>query len=217
MIILCNSSVLLLTVIVLVQLIMTVPPVCGSLTVSLSRKSHLDNGLTIVSFCQDCPDPRLEGSIAKGLHPKHGIQEFQVVGTLVYCVPNNAESRKILNMHHFKSRIVLIDRGNKGLIEKVEKVLDSDAVAVIIADDGRCKEDFSYCGIQAGSTQDGGFAPSDEISRWRDIDIPVVLVTVRTADILRKTMGIRKVDIPKLGMQNITIFHHGKEQYKDEL
>jgi hypothetical protein len=151
------------------------------------------------------------------LHAKHGLQDFHVVGTLVYCVPNHAEGRKILNGHHFKDRIVLIDRGAIGIVDKVEKILDSEPVGVIIADDGRCKEDFSYCGQQAGSLRDGGFAVNDELARWRDINIPVILVTVRAADILRSAMGIRKVEIPKYGMQNITVFHHGKDQYKDEL
>lgn len=191
--------------------------VSPSLTVGLSRKGYIENGYTIVTFCMDCPSPHLEGSMAKGLHPKHGLQEFQVTGTLVYCVPNSAEGRKVLNTHHFKNRIVLIDRGALGLLDKVEKILDSEAVGVIIADDGRCKEDFSYCGPQAGSVKSGGFAINDDIARWREVHIPVVIVSVRTADLLRATMGIRKVHIPKHGLQNITIFHHGSDQYKDEL
>lgn len=191
----------------------------SSLTVSLHKRQNQmsDKGLTIVSFCIDCPSPNLEGAVATGLHPKHGLQDFQVVGTLVYCVPNNAEARKVLNSHHFKGRIVLIDRGNMGLLDKIEKIQDSEAVGIIIADDGRCKEDFTFCGPQAGSAREGGFAIYDNEQRWREVEIPVVMVTVRTADTLRKTMGIRRVEIPKLGMQNLTIFHHGKEQYRDEL
>jgi hypothetical protein len=188
-----------------------------SLTVELSRKRYVENGYTLVTYCVDCPSPHSEGALARGLHPKHGLQEFHVIGTLVYCVPNSAEGRKVLNAHHFKNRIVLIDRGALGILDKVEKILDSETVGVIIADDGRCKEDLSYCGLQAGSIKDGGFAINDDISRWRDVPIPVVLISVRTADLLRSTMGIRKVYIPKHGMQNITVFHHGKDQYKDEL
>ena len=202
-----------------VLLVLLLPCSECSLTVSMHKKHNQmsDNGLTIVSFCVDCPSPDMEGSVATGLHPKHGVQDFQVVGTLVYCVPNNAEARKVLNGHHFKGRIVLIDRGNMGLLDKIEKIQDSEAVGIIIADDGRCKEDFSFCGPQAGSAKEGGFAPYDSEHRWREVEVPVVLVTVRTADILRKTMGIRRVEIPRLGMQNITIFHNGKEQYRDEL
>lgn len=187
------------------------------LIVGLSRKSYVENGYTIVTFCVDCPSPLSEGSYAKGLHPKHGLQEFQTVGTLVYCVPNNAEGRKVLNTHHFRNRIILIDRSSVGILDKVERILDSEAVGVIIADDGRCKEDLSYCGVQAGSVKDGGFAVNDDISRWRDVNIPVVLVSLRTAEALRQQMGIRKVYVPKYGLQNITVFHHGKDQYKDEL
>lgn len=203
--------------VLLSALLLAPASVWSALTVGLSRKSYVEGGLAVVTFCIDCPSPNSEGTLAKGLHPKHGLQEFQVTGTLVYCVPNNAEGRKFLNAHHFKDRIVLVDRGAMGILEKVEKILDWGAVGVVIADDGRCTEDLSYCGPQAGSVQQGGFAIHDDLHRWRDVPIPVVLVSVKTADILRSTMGIRKVHIPKYGMQNITIFHHGKEQYKDEL
>lgn len=191
----------------------------GVLTVSMSKRSNLasDKGLSLVAFCIDCENPFHEGSAAKGLHPRHGLQDFHVVGSLVYCVPNNAESRKVLNSHHFKDRIVIIDRGNMGLLDKIDKIHDSEAVGIIIADDGRCNEDFSYCGPQAGSAKEGGFAINDNIQRWRDVEIPVVLVSASTAEALRQTMGVRRVQIPKLGFQNITIFHHGKEQYRDEL
>jgi hypothetical protein len=191
----------------------------SALTVSMSKRSNhaSDNGLTLIAFCVDCDNPFHEGAAAKGLHPKHGLQNFHTIGTLVYCVPNNAEARKVLNAHHFKNRIVLIDRGNMGLLDKVDKIQDSEAVGIIIADDGRCKEDFSYCGPQAGSAREGGFAINDNIQRWRDVEIPVVIVSQRTAELLRLTMGVRTVEIPKLGVQNITIFHHGKEQFRDEL
>ena len=191
----------------------------AALTVSMSRRSNYasDNGLSLVTFCVECEDPFHEGSASKGLHPKHGLQDFRVTGTLIYCVPNNAESRKVLNAHHFKDRIVLINRGNMGLLDKVSKIQDSEAVGIIIADDGRCRDDFSYCGPQAGSAKEGGFAINDDLHRWREIEIPVVLVSMQTAEALRQGMGVRQVQIPKLGYQNITVFHHGKEQYRDEL
>jgi len=191
----------------------------NALTVSMSKRSNLasDRGLSLVAFCVDCENPFHEGSAANGLHPKHGLQDFHVIGTLVYCVPNNAESRKVLNSHHFKDRIVLIDRGNMGLLDKIDKIQDSEAVGIIIADDGRCREDFSYCGPQAGSAREGGFAVNDNLHRWREVEIPVVLVSTSTAEALRQTMGVRRVEIPKLGFQNITIFHTGKDQHKDEL
>ena len=191
----------------------------ASLSVSLSRKKGAANGnsLTMITFCIDCPSPQLEGSLAYGLQAKFGLREFAVVGTLVYCVPNNAEARKVFNAHHFRDRIVLVDRGNIGLLDKAVKIQDSEAVGIIIADDGRCRDDFSFCGAQAGSAGDGGYGPYDNENRWKEIDIPVILVTVKTADILRKMMGIRKVNMPRLGMQNITVFHTGADSYKDEL
>jgi hypothetical protein len=190
----------------------------SALTVSLSRKHQSNNyALTLVSFCNDCVDPQEDGSTTFGLQPRHGIKEFEVTGSLVYCVPNSAESRKVLNGHHFNNRIVLVDRGSVGLLDKVEKLANFDAVGIIIADDGRCKDDYSYCGPMAGSAKDGGYAINDDPHRWKYVDIPVILVSVRVADLLRLKMGIRKVNIPRIGMQNITVFHHGEDSYKDEL
>ena len=205
---------------ILLSLLTSYASIEATLLVSLSRKQSQGvkgNALVAVNFCVDCPTPHSEGSQVMGLQPKFGLKTFHVSGALVYCVPNNAESRKVLNAHHFKDRFVLVNRGNVGLLDKIEKIEDAEAVGVIIADDGRCREDFSFCGPQAGSVADGGFAIYDNEKRWNNIRIPVVLVSVKTAEILRNNMGVREVNIPKLGKQNITIFHFGKDSFRDEL
>lgn len=178
-----------------------------NLIVSLSGKSNKsDNPVKLISFCVGCPFPESEGSAAYGLASKHLVKDYHAIGELIYCVPNYAELPKILNLHNFNNRIVLVDRGVVGIIDKVNRILKSDALGIIIADDGRCNEDFSFCGQRAGSVMEGGFAAYDDNNIWRKVNIPVILVTVKTADKLRSMMHIRKVNIPRLGLHNVTIF-----------
>mmetsp|Transcript_24567 Transcript_24567/g.40951 ORF Transcript_24567/g.40951 Transcript_24567/m.40951 type:complete len:223 (-) Transcript_24567:96-764(-) len=190
-------------------------PCNSDLVMSLStRNTRTDSATKLITFCIDCPSPDQEGSAAYGLLPKHGMSDFQVFGQLVYCVPNYGESKRILNAHQFTNRIVLVDRGKVPILDKIEKIIRSAAVGIIIADDGRCNESFSYCGPRAGSVAEGGFAAYDSEQRWGDLDIPVMIVTVQTADTLRRMMGFKQVEIPKLGFHNITLFNDGSS---DEL
>jgi hypothetical protein len=89
-----------------------------------------------------------------------------------------------------------------------DKVLAAQAVGalgVVIADDGSCKEDFSFCGVRVGSVDQGGFAPHDSGEVWgAKIHIPVLMVNTVAADRLRNAMSTRKVHVPSLGWQNIS-------------
>lgn len=79
------------------------------------------------------------------------------------------------------------------------------ALGVVIADDGSCKQDFSFCGLRVGSVDQGGFAPHDSAEVWGSrVRVPVVLVNTVTADRLRNAMSARKVYVPSLGWQNIS-------------
>ncbi len=113
---------------------------------------------------------------------------------MVYCIPNGAESSKIVNRSQFTDRIVLVDRGRettikdkisritKGMMESgegdtrlqtfcihvvilsyslcmiyvytvctyVRMLGGGGASAIIIADDGQCRSDFSFCGNRVG-------------------------------------------------------------------
>jgi hypothetical protein len=135
-----------------------------------------------------------------------------VIGELVYCVPNFAESKRIINKHQFSNRIVLVDRGRLPILEKLQKILLSDAAGVIIADDGRCDDEFTFCGHRAGSAGEGGFSAYDDTALWNDLEIPVMMVSVRTADTLRQMMGFNRVDIPRLGLHNVTTFNDGSDE-----
>lgn len=189
--------------------------VFGSLVVNLtSRGSDADGALKWVTFCIKCPDPHTDGSVVPALNAKYGVDVYSVTGELVYCVPNYAESKFIVNDHQFPNRVVLVDRGKISLLNKVLKIQDTEALGIIIADDGSCREDFSFCGPRAGSVSEGGFAAHDDESRWLKVDIPVVLVSLSTAERLRKAMGVKLAQIHGLGAHNITV-HIGEEGRPD--
>lgn len=123
-----------------------------------NRKRNIDenapNPVREVYFCANCPQPRLEGSIIHGLIAKFISRDFDVVsGDLVYCVPNSADSKKPVNRYQFMDRVVLVDRGKTvTLQEKVRKITANEnvdgAIAILIADDGQCLADFSFCGTR---------------------------------------------------------------------
>ena len=199
----CCASTKLLTL----SVFLFVTAVACNLLLSLSSRYFTpeSRAVKLISYCVDCPSPAEQGSLAHGLTSKYGVQDFSIVGELVYCVPNFAESPKLLNRHQFVNRIVMVDRGKNTLLDKVIKIQKGDASAIVIADDGRCTNDFRTCGPMSGSASDGGFAANDEVEKWQAISIPVIIVTVETADRMRSMMGIKSVNIPKWGVHNMTI------------
>lgn len=188
----------------------------AELIVNLTSKTNDREGaLKWVSFCVDCPSPEDEGSLIRALNAKFGPKDYSITGELVYCVPNHAETASIFNIHHFQDRIVFVDRGKVPMLEKVAKIQKSDALGVIIADDGSCDEGFRYCTSRTGSVQEGGFAAFDDEVRWMGIEIPVVLVSLDSAERLRRLMNNRSVFVKGIGMQNVT--EHVGENGHDEL
>jgi hypothetical protein len=104
-----------------------------------------------ILFCNNCPSIESEGSLIFSLIAKYSKREYSIKAELVYCVPNYADQPRILNTHQFKNRVVLIDRGKNAIQEKISKIANTGALAVIIADDGQCNFDFSFCGKRVTS------------------------------------------------------------------
>jgi len=180
------------------------------LNVNLNSRAHLGDStspIRLIFFCDRCPNPAEGGSIAHALLPRFGSRDYDVTGQVLYCVPNFAEREdRIVNQAEFLGRIVLVDRGVVSLQEKAFRIQNARAMALIIADDGKCDEGFHFCGPRAGSALEGGFASWDEPHLWENIHIPVLLVTNTVANNLRALMKNKKVDIPRIGIQNVTLF-----------
>ena len=181
-----------------------------------SRSQDPDSPIRLISFCIDCPSPDQEGTIVNALLPRFGLKEYFVSAELVYCIPNLADS-DIINEEQFYNRIVVVDRGGISLIDKALKIQETGALGIIIADDGQCNDTFSFCGPRAGSVRDGGFAAHDHYNEmWKDIEIPVLLVTFQTAETIRRLMPVERVLLQRMGYHNITILTNA-DGTRDEL
>jgi hypothetical protein len=180
----------------------------GNLIAHLNGRSRdPDSPVKQIVYCVDCPSPEEEGSIALGLRPFYGIKEYFVSAEVIYCIPNKADSKTILNAHQLENRIAFVDRGGNSLLEKVLILQKTGAVGIIIADDGQCDERFSYCGPRAGSATDGGFAAHDGHNEgWRR----------SSADTIRRIMPVEQINLPGMGQQNISILFN-KDGIREEL
>ncbi len=134
----------------------------------------------------------------------------------MYCGPNHAEKQTIFNFHHCQDRRVLVYRGIIPMFDKVQKIQRSDALGVLIADDGSCDEDFRFCRTRTGTVQEGGLAAQDDIERWNTIEIPVLLISESSAERLRRLMDNRRIFVKGIGYQNVTA-HVGEDGQHEEL
>lgn len=185
----------------------------GHLVVNLAGRGDRDeSAIKLVSFCLRCPDPTREGSQLPALNVRFGQQEFSITAQLAYCVPNYVEKNKLFNYHQLFQRIAFVERGKVSVLQKVLRIQQqSKAVGVIVADDGTCDESFRFCGPRAGSVYDGGFAAFDDEQLWKKIELPVLVVTATSAERLRAMMGVERVIVRGLGLQNVSAIEGNSE------
>lgn len=176
----------------------------GLLIVHMDMRSR-GGPLRSLSFCKDCVDPELEGSFVHGIIPKHLKSVDSVTAGLVYAVPNHVNGKRVYNAETIAQRIVLVTRGEVPILEKCLRLKEHRVKGVIVADDGRCVEDFTYCGPRAGRLADGGIAPHDDEKSWIAINFPVLLISYASAERLRGLMEVKHINISPIGMQNITV------------
>jgi hypothetical protein len=180
------------------------------------RTKVVDGVVKKVKYCVGCNDPSRGGTFTFALPAKYGVSKFALTGEVVQGVPNHAESKPLLNSDDIYGRIVLFTRGVVSLVHKAQRAQQSGAIAVIVADDGRCDDDFTDCGARAGSVRSGGIASNDDEIEWKIIDIPLVIITQREAERLKQAMRVQELDVPPYGNQNVTLIER-KEPHWDEL
>ena len=156
------------------------------------------------SYCIDCPSPRFEGSLSRGLLPKYNKVFASITAEVVYSVPNFADKSRILNKHEIADRIVMVDRGVNSILDKVINLQSHGARGIIVVDDGRCDDTFTSCGRGGGAVKDGGFSSNDDSHRWKSVHIPVILVSKTVANVLTGLMDVTLIDIPRLGLQKVS-------------
>jgi len=166
------------------------------LKVSLAQK----HGLV---FCQNCSSPESQGSHVDVWESQYAPKGYKVEGELVYTVPNDADGR-VLNAHSIEGNIALVDRGKIPMVEKIEKLQEAGATAVVIVDDGSCKGNFD-CGM-LGSRSKGKFAYKDRAYYWRNVQIPSVLMKQTEGDRLKSMMNLETMQLKNIGLQYLENF-----------
>lgn len=78
-------------------------------------------------------------------------------------------------------------------------LFQAGAIAVILVDNGLCKGKFD-CGL-LGSKSRGYFAGGDIAEGWRDVSIPVVMLTKFDGERIKSLMELISMDIGELGTQ----------------
>ena len=178
----------------------------------------MNGAVKMLLICVDCDTPEVEGTFVRGLIPKHINENMEsVTGILAYSIPNFADKPKILNKLNLQGRIAFVERGKISLLDKILKLQDQveGLLGIVIADDGQCYEDFSYCGPRAGSAREGGFSSHDDEYLWRKVNIPVFMITLTSANKIRDLMKMRKINIPRLGIHNGTMVRNAAGVYEE--
>ena len=58
-----------------------------------------------------------------------------------------------------------------------------------------------------GSIQDGGFSAFDDPAFWATkVSVPVFLVSLASAERMKKMMNLKEMKIPRQGVHNVTVF-----------
>lgn len=193
------------------------PLLQNDLIVATMEMGSSPTALKMLSFCKNCESPSDGGSFVFGLIPLHLPPAITVTGKLIYSVPNHADSEVIYNGHNLYNNIALVERGKVSILEKCIRLQSYGAIGVVIMDDGRCNDDLTYCGPRAGGVGEGGFAPHDDPKLWKDINIPVFLISATSGDRLRRIMVLKRVEINGKGVHNVTMMRDHRTGRHEEL
>ncbi|GMI28881.1 hypothetical protein TrRE_jg1450 [Triparma retinervis] len=179
-----------------------IAPSRSTLLMSLHSKQRKNQpkGLLSVEICKECMNPKLEGSHIDGLNAYQGLQEFEVQAEIVYAVPNDGR-RRPMNRREIEGKIALFNRGEVALVDKVLHAQEVGAIAVILIDNGQCRdEEFTHCGM-AGRLSEGGFAKNDDGAKWRKVKIPALFITEVSGQRILNLMDLEEIHIPGMGEQ----------------
>ena len=154
-----------------------------------------------MQICKNCQNPAFEGSHLSSFSSYPGPQEYEIQTEIIYAVPNTG-IKKLMNSKKCKGNVVLFNRGDISLVDKVLLAQKAGALGAIIIDtDGQCTdESFTSCG-RAGKLSDGGYAKYDGADHWARVEIPSFIVTRLGGQRILNLMHLEVVVIPNLGQQ----------------
>jgi hypothetical protein len=157
------------------------------------------------SFCLGCEDPYYEGLFLETWEAAHGPKSFHVIGELALGVPNDGH---VPLRNDVDGCIVFLQRGGVSFITKAKNAQAAGALALIVADDGACGEEFD-CGPRLGSRAAGQrLAFADSPGEWRGVTIPVVMWSAASARrIAAQTRHLRQtIPTDEFGPQDILVY-----------
>lgn len=165
--------------------------------------------LKIISFCIDCPSPGSEGSYIIGLNSKFGSQNYNINTDLIIPLPNKVHKKRIYNYNQLKNKIVLVERGEVSIIEKIFLLQKYFVSAILIVNsDDSCGKFFTKCQPKSlGSIFSNGFAPMDDEIQWRKVKVPVLLINFEDGEKLKKVLNVKEIFIKGIGLQNTTTLY----------
>ena len=114
---------------------------------------------------------------------------FGVAAELILADPVFADT-PLRNPGPLFHRVAFVERGRVPLATKALHAQQAGALAVVIADDGRCDNLDQYC-VPGSDKKDGdGFAKLDNPRPWAPIHIPVVLILAPDAAIILQQFNL---------------------------
>ena len=142
------------------------------------------------------------------IYPQHDQSKQQLHRDTTKFKTSKTSKESNGHRTHMNTHMNLIMKQIKNIkIDNEQNTGQTDVVTthpcgIIIVDEMmECDENFKYCGSRIGSVTTGGFAPYDVIEHWYNVDIPVIMITKRSGDILKKMLGVIETEVPGYGSQ----------------
>lgn len=151
-------------------------------------------------WCAHCRNPHAGGAFAPTFESAHNPRAYHVDGELVLAVPLDA-STPLLD--RVGGALVLAERGGGvSLAAKARHAQEAGALGLVVVDAaGECGDELRCGGAlgDKGGDDDAGFGLGDTGGGWETIFIPVVLVSQREGERLRRAMAASDAHVDSLG------------------
>eukprot|EP00752_Nemacystus_decipiens_P004507 g4115.t1 len=128
-------------------------------------------------------------------------QSFRVKAEVVVAQPADALG-ELENGRFVRNRLVVVERGDIPIVHKVLTAQRAGALGVIVADDGRCGNNFGQLCVH-GSDPPVGWAALDMPRPWLEVRVPVVLMLQEDADRLTAAAGAVAEEVESMAWSSL--------------
>ena len=114
---------------------------------------------------------------------------YTATAEVVVADPPSGNARPLANTEAVFHRLVIMERGEVPLVDKVAVAQEAGALGVIVTDMGDCTAFDQHCSPGADKSRGEGFGRLDMARPWGRIKIPIVMMLRDDADILLSQFG----------------------------